>query len=128
MNKYVLDTHTILWYLLGFNKLPAKIKKIIEEQKELSSIYVPIIVLAEIALILEKDKVKGDLNTLLFAIKSDSRFVIVPFDETVFESFLNENKNLEMHDRIITATAKTLKAYLITKDKLITKYYQKVIW
>lgn len=128
MKKYVLDTHTILWYLLGLPQLSLKIRKIIEDNKDPASFYVPMIVLAEIALVLERKKVKGNLNSLLNAIKTDPRFVIEPFNESVFDYFLDENKNLEMHDRIIVATAKILDAYLVSKDKMISKYYPKTIW
>lgn len=127
MTKYIVDTHIVIWFLLDSPRLSLNTKNIFKSNKKII-FYIPSIVLAEITTILEKGKVKGNLKLLIDTIKADSRFIIVPFDEVIFEKFRLENKNLEIHDRIIMATARLFDAFLLSKDKEIKKYYQKTVW
>jgi len=56
------------------------------------------------------------------------RYLIYPVDLALVKDCVLLPKSLEMHDRLIVATAKIFKAPLITKDKEITGFYKKVIW
>ena len=84
MNRYVLDTHTIIWFLLDDRRLSDKAKKIIHQTKALGSLIIPTIVLGELAVVVEKGRVKGDLELLIKSIKNDPRFIIMPFDIEAF--------------------------------------------
>ena len=61
-------------------------------------------------------------------LKVSDRFAIVSLDTAVVEKVFSIPENLEMHDRIILATAKLLGVAIITKDKTISKQYSKTIW
>jgi len=46
---------------------------------------------------------------------------IVPVDEKVFDKARRIKEDLDLHDRIIVATALFTKTYLVTKDEQIIK-------
>jgi PIN domain nuclease of toxin-antitoxin system len=125
---YLLDTHTLLWYLSNSDQLSDKARNIINYE---SNICVSVISFWEIAL-------KKNLGKLSFScsiieienlcIKKNIR--ILP----IKSSHLDELSNLPLihndpFDRLIIAQAKIENLILITKDKIIPKYNNiKVLW
>ena len=74
---------------------------------------------------------KGQINKFsifLKTIKNSNRYVIIALDTAVVESVSKISQKLEIHDKIILATAKLLKTIIITKDESIRKNYSKSIW
>ncbi len=81
---YVVDTHALIWYLLGDKKWFA------------------------------------DFKTIYQDILSRQFFKFLPFDSRHVLDFDRDDLVPEMHDRIITGTARRLGAPLISSDPLIT--------
>lgn len=84
-------------------------------------ILVPTIVLAELLYIAERKKVPVSLAEILKRISSGGGFRVVPFDFLVFETMRRLPKSLEIHDRIIVATAQAYRAKVISKDAQIKR-------
>ena len=121
----VIDTHALLWLLNSDKRLSHKAKNSI---KIASIVFIPSIVLLELFYLLEK-KSKRELFTItLKAIRNDNRYVVIALDSAVVEEVFKHQLPVEMHDRIIIATASLLRIPLVTKDKTIHQLYRKTIW
>ena len=116
---YVLDTHVLIWYFIGSKRLKRKLREKIEEVRNAGGrLLVPTIVLAEALAIAEKGKVKFDFYDMYQLIKNESEFEIISFSPEILEEVLH-TQIPEIHDRIIVATAKFYKVWILTKDKII---------
>jgi predicted nuclease of predicted toxin-antitoxin system len=52
-------------------------------------------------------------------IKDEPCFEIIDFTQSIFEETMKLRKVKEIHDRIITASARVFEAIILTKDKMI---------
>jgi len=102
---YVLDTHTLLWYLDKHPRLSSRAAQILNRGG--IRVWIPVIALAEALFILEKGRIGISLfeDELLAAVAIDSRFTVMPLNEQVMNATLDCKAIPEMHDRQIVATA-----------------------
>jgi predicted nucleic acid-binding protein len=92
-------------------------------------VLVPTIVLAELLYVAQKKKISLGIEEVLKRIVKGGNFVIVPFDFPICERVMKLPHDLELHDRIIVATARIYAAKVLTKDEKITKSgVVEVIW
>lgn len=126
MEKYLLDTHAILWYFQGNENLPKKIRTIIESK----SCFYSIISFWEIAI---KQKLgKLDLSFSIQELESmctKANIQIAPITSKSIETtkFL-PLIHRDPFDRLLIAQAKNLNLILITKDMFIPQYDVKTFW
>lgn len=103
-NKFVLDTHTFVWYLEGNPRLGSDAKKIMDDPR--SELVLPLIALSEADFIVERRRTSIPTTaSLLSSIQEDPRIEVYPFDWAVFQRCLSLRAIPELHDRIIVATA-----------------------
>lgn len=122
MDTYVVDTHSLIWFITENHTLSKKASQILEEaEKAEVEVLIPTIVLAEITYIAQKKKVKITVNEVLERIQEGDGFMVVPFDFPIFQIVLKLSEDWEIHDRIIAATARYYGAQLITKDETLRK-------
>ena len=70
--KYVLDTHTLVWYLEGSPRLSTRAKAIVDDLS--SQLVVPIIALAEAAFLVERGRIAiTSVPNLLNDVQADPR-------------------------------------------------------
>ncbi len=123
--KYVIDTHTLIWFLEGNNRLGIEAKAILSEPT--SELILPAIALAEAVWIVERGKTSiPSVTDLLTVINADPRITIYPLDQAVINQTLNILSINEMHDRQIVATTLLLqnqeeKVALLSCDINITE-------
>ena len=124
-----LDTHTLLWYLDSDynNRLSNTAFEVISEAELSGTIYVPIISLAEALHQIDKQRFNITWDGLISSIRNNEAYKIVPLNEDVLDKavFL---KGLEIHDRLIVATALVTGSILVSKDKEIRATGLNVIW
>ena len=60
--KYVVDTHSLVWYLTDDNKLSDNVIQILDQKDSSDTIIVPTIVLAEILYINKKGKISNSFE------------------------------------------------------------------
>lgn len=132
-NKYVLDTHAIVWYLEGNPKLGGAARRLLDSTND--ELTIPIIALAEAAFIVSQGKTGiPSVAKLLAVLKADLRVQIIPLSFAIFEISQSLNGIPEMHDALIVATAVWLRnqgdlVALLTKDREIVKSSEiQVIW
>ena len=126
---YVTDTHSFIWYLIDSPKLSSKAKNIFNlcERGE-TIIIIPAIVLLECIDILDKKKIDLNFEEIILRISQASNFI---FSEISWSLIIEVNKIKgvkDLHDRIIIATAKLFNSFIISKDKIIKKFYKKTLW
>ena len=125
---YLLDTHTLLWYLNNSEQLSDTAKNIINNEKNVS---VSIISFWEIALKKNLGKLKISCSIEeLENLCSKKNIKILP----IKSAHLDKLSNLppihnDPFDRLIIAQAIIENLIIITKDKIIPKYEKiNVIW
>jgi len=125
-NKYILDTHALVWYLEGNSRLGRKAKTTMTAAE--SEMVLPLIALAEAAFLIEKGRVGiPSIANLLADVENDERIEIQPLTTTIFERSLTPEglRIPELHDRFIVSTGLYLQdlghtVSILTKDETIT--------
>ena len=102
--KYVVDTHVLVWFLEGNSRLGVNAKTVLADSESL--LILPAIALAEAIWIVERGRTSiPSVTDLLNAINADRRITIYPLDRNITEQSINFPAIMEMHDRLIVATA-----------------------
>lgn len=126
MEKYLLDTHAILWYFQGNENLPKKIRTIIESK----SCFYSIISFWEIAIKQKLGKLDSSFSIQeLEYMCTKANIQIAPITSKSIETtkFL-PLIHRDPFDRLLIAQAKNLNLILITKDMFIPQYDVKTLW
>lgn len=128
--EIVIDTHALIWYLTADKKLSRKAKHIIEEAiKDKRRLIISIVVLMEVLVLVEKKKLKFTWEEFNQKISEFPNLIIYPIGTDVFEVMKNVGETLELHDRILVATAIIHKAVIISKDPEILSLKDiKTVW
>jgi PIN domain nuclease of toxin-antitoxin system len=122
--KYVTDTHALIWFLEGNQRLGIQAQAILSNLD--SQFVLPAIALAEAAWIVERGKTSiPSVNALFNAINSDPRIAVYPLDRTIIDRTLSLLTIQEMHDSQIVTPPVILQdrgeiVALLTCDRNIT--------
>lgn len=128
MDNYSLDTHALVWYIRGYKTLSLKSKKVIREIFEGdANCFVSTMAVLEVYYISLKHKDFVFSNFVKDINRSNIK--IIPFDQQVLTQSLELPKDLDIHDRIIVATAIITNSRLVTKDKVLRSLFPlETIW
>lgn len=126
--KYLLDTHTFVWFLNGDKNLSGKAKKEILKASNEKFISIAGIWEMAIKVSLGKLKINCPFKDVLSQIEENG-FLILPisFEHTLFVSQL-EFHHRDPFDRLILAQAMVEDMVLISKDRSFKNYDVKVLW
>lgn len=129
-NRITIDAHSLIWYLHELSRkfLSKKALKTIMLAENEGFIYVPSVVMLEIMRLVEKGKFPLSFNDLLSTIEQSEAYELIPLDNELLKSTYAVDPKLELHDRVIVATAIIKDTDLVTKDSAISKAYSRVIW
>jgi PIN domain nuclease of toxin-antitoxin system len=132
-NKYVIDTHALIWYLEGNPRLGNAAKTVMDDFT--STMVLPMIGLAEAIDIVDKGRTTiSDVNVLLNRVNRDNRIQIYPLTLAILKQSLAARAVPEMHDRLIVSTALHLQSIgntvsVLTKDNsIVASALVPVIW
>lgn len=117
---YVTDTHSIVWYFTEDSRLSKKALEVFEGTMKQGVVIIPAVVLAEIMFIAKKGKITLTFEETLKKIEEYENFDVAPLDVDILKVADKIEAELEMHDKLIVATALHFNAALITKDRSIT--------
>lgn len=123
-NKYIVDTHALIWYLESNPRLGAAAKVALDDPA--SCLILPLIALAEAVDIVDKQRTKiSSVPALLADVANDSRIEIQPLCLEILQASLQARAVPEMHDRLIVAGGLLLqqqgdRVTILTKDVSIT--------
>ncbi len=116
---YVTDTHSILWYFTEDPRLSKRAFDVFEGTVREGFIIIPAVVLAEIMFIAKKGRITLTFEETLKKIERYENFDLALLDVDILKVANKIEADLEMHDRLIVATALYFNATLITKDRQI---------
>ena len=124
--KYLLDTVTVIRHFANTGNIGHTARTLLAESG--NQFCISVISLMEILYLAEKRRIKINLSQTIERIKSQPSFQIVALTEDILK--IAENVHFrELHDRLIIATAKWLKAPIITSDTEMKQLKNiKVIW
>jgi PIN domain nuclease of toxin-antitoxin system len=127
--NFVTDTHSLVWYFTDDLRLSRRALKSFESTVKEGQIIVPTVVLAEILFIAQKGRVNLGFTETVAMIEAMDNFEIAPLDLEVLRMADRIEAPLEMHDKLIVATALCYDSSLITRDEQITKSKAvKTVW
>jgi len=129
MVLYVIDAHALLWYMSNDKRLGEKARKImnkIDSGEEVGIL--PSIVILESLYVAEKYGFVEQFANLYKTIKISQNYFIPPLSTEIIDVAIELPHEIELHDRVIIATARYFNAQIITKDEIIKKYEKRTIW
>jgi PIN domain nuclease of toxin-antitoxin system len=127
--NFVPDTHSLVWYFTDDLRLSRRALKSFESTVKEGQIIVPTLVLAEIMFIAQKGRVNLSFTETIARIEAMDNFEIAPLDLEVLRMADSIETPLEMHDKLIVATALCYDSILITRDEQIAKSKTvKTVW
>jgi len=129
----VLDTHAWIWFTSKPEALSKKAQKALKAAVKEKNVLVSSISVWEVALLVNKKRLKLSMDVTDWIAKSESLPFIqfIPVSNSIAVKSVNLPQPLhpDPADRIIIATALSLGAPLVTKDKKISAYaHVKTIW
>jgi len=117
---YVTDTHPFVWHLRRSKRLRPKARALFEQADQgQAQIVIPAMVLVEVMYLAEHNRITTQLAEVMELIKASTNYLIRPLDEVIISEAQNLPGTIELHDRLIVATAKALHVPLITKDEAL---------
>ena len=132
-NKYVVDTHALIWFLEGNPKLGKNARGILNDPQ--ANLVLPTIALAEAIDIVTKGRTTiPDVATLMNDVLADVRIELQPLTLTILQQSLTATAVPEMHDRLIVSTALWLEglgqqvALLTTDHQIIAASLVPLVW
>ena len=129
----VLDTHAWIWFTSKPEALSKKAQKALDAAVKEKNVLVSSISVWEVALLVNRKRLKLSMDVTDWIAKSESlpfiQFIPVSNSIAVKSANLPQPLYSDPADRIIIATALSIRAPLITKDKKISDYAPvKTIW
>jgi predicted nucleic acid-binding protein len=119
---FVVDAHALAWFVSEDPKISETARVILRKAENSEvEVLVPTMILAELLYVAQKKRILFGMEEVIKKISKGGDFVIVPFDFPIFEEVMKLPLDLELHDRIIVATARIYEAKVLTKDEKITK-------
>jgi predicted nucleic acid-binding protein len=130
MNRYVVDTHALFWYLTASPRLGSQAKQAFEEGvRGQAVIYIPAIVLAELYFLNEKVGRPLDFPSEYNRLRQSGQFVFVAFAPEDVLDFDVDAAVPEMHDRIVVGVARRLGAACLSLDPyIVDSGLAQVVW
>ena len=127
---YVADTHVLFWFLTNSRRLGSRARRILSAA-ELGTVkvYVPVIALAELQFILEREHSRHSLSDFLVKLDASEGFEVVDMTRNHVERLRALGAIPEMHDRLIVALTLEQDAKLLTADAAIEdSHLVDVVW
>lgn len=128
-DEYVTDTVGLILHLEK-RKLGAAAEQIFDSAENGQTvIHIPAMVFAEILYLSEKKRISTNLTDAFQLLQNFSNFKESTMNSEVIESAGQITDIPELHDRIISATARHLNLELITNDtKIQNSVFVKTVW
>ena len=124
--KYMLDTHTWIWWHMNPQKLSPKVKKIVGNTDRYAEILLSAISPWEFSKLLEKKKIgiSCDPEDWINSALDMPKFRLIPLSPVLAyrSTVLPQPFHSDPADQIIVATAREENATILTKDERILTY------
>ena len=127
--EYVADTVAIVRYFSKKGRIPSRALRILRDADDgKHTIAISVMSLIEILYLSERRRISIDLDKLTAELGELSNYRIIDLDPAIVKTAQSVN-GLELHDRLIVATAKHLGLPILTSDAMIKdKGGIEVVW
>lgn len=128
--RHATDTHPLVWHLRKSRRLGSQARSCFRNADlGQTQIIIPAMVLVEVMCLAEHNRIVTQLAEVLNLLKESVNYLIVPLDEEIVAVAQTLPNTIELHDRLIAATAKALDIPLITKDEALQEISEiKAVW
>ncbi len=121
MSDYVTDTHSLVWYLTRPQRLgPNATEAFAQVEASTARLIVPVIVIAELILMLEHKPAIANLDFILRQIQASPNVSVADLTLVRALDLRTLTAIRDIHDRLIVAEALARGLPLITTDQTIT--------
>ena len=121
MKTYLADTHSLIWYFVRPDRLePGAAAAFAEVAAGAAMMYIPVIVLAELVMVIESGRVVADFDSVLRRLQDISNIKIIDLGVERVLDLRGLKQIPDIHDRMIVAEAIAYNSTLITRDQIIT--------
>lgn len=129
----VLDTHVWVWWTANPEELSRRARDVVQQAKGEDTIYLSSISVWEVTLLVAKGRLRLTIDVGDWIARSEALpfFHFLPVDNHIAQRavLLPEPLHHDPADRMIIATAMSLGAEIVTKDRKIRNYpHVKTIW
>jgi PIN domain nuclease of toxin-antitoxin system len=107
VKTFVIDTHTLVWFLSRSPRLSGTVLALLHDPTV--RLIIPAIVLAEIKYLSSRGRFAQTLDDVLRVVSTDPRCVLVPIDLNVIQ---HAPASLDIHDGLIVLHARCTRAEL----------------
>ncbi len=120
MNKFVTDTQAIIKFINGQKVISSKITTIFQDTDRGNNIIIiPSIVLFEIGYLHEKSRIPVSIQDMENIINTSVNYIEEKLSLNIIKSAFEIKDIPELHDRLISGTARYLDIPLLTNDPVI---------
>lgn len=128
MDNYSLDTHSLVWYIRGSGTLSLKARQIVQDIFDgKTGCYISTMAILEAYYI--SLKYKDFIFSNFLKTINRPNIKIISFDRKVLAQSVELPKEIDIHDRIIVATAIVTNTPLVTKDRILRRNFPlETIW
>lgn len=123
--RVVADSHAVVWYLQGSDRLSAPAAQALAEAEATDGIVVSLATLVDLWYVTQTTRklTEAHLTGLRSVLTSSAAFVLQPIDLPVVDATVSIARDLlaDPWDRFIVATARALTLPLVTRDDAIRK-------
>lgn len=122
MDKYVIDTQSLVKFLYGQKAINNRVQSILEKADNGEAlIIIPSVVIFEIGYLNEKGRIHISLDRLGQMLETSLNYTEERLSLGIIKSAFEITDIPELHDRLIAGTARYLDAPIITNDPMILK-------
>ena len=127
MTDVIVDTQALIWHLVEPRKLGKSARRTLAAADSGTLLcHVPVIVLAEAALLSERGRIRAGVQQVLASLAAHSGYAILSLDP---EQCLEFAALIGMKDpvvRLVAAAARVLRARLISSDEVFDEHLDRI--
>lgn len=128
VDKLILDTHILIWYVEGINLSESQVA-LIDQMRDKASLYISAISIWEIALLVSRERIalSIDLDQWIKQALSITGLNLVDLSISILTQSctLSNYEHKDPADRMIIASARSINSHLMTSDQKIIDYADK---
>ena len=125
--RYILDTHTWLWFFAGDKTLTPKVRTLINAAIQEGTLYLSSISFWEVSMLVAKKRIVLNCPSLAWINQAAAKLQMIHLTATISVDSceLPDDFHGDPADRIIVASARVENLVLLTRDNNILKYSKK---
>jgi PIN domain nuclease of toxin-antitoxin system len=127
VNDVVVDTQALVWHLVEPRKLGKSARRALAAADSSQLLcHVPVIVLAEVALLHERGRIRVGVQQVRASLAAHSGYAILPLDPDQCLAFAALIGIRDPMDRLVAAASQVVRARLISSDAIFDQHLDRI--